>query len=164
MDSADIPFGPPSPDTPRQEQIPLVVPDEKPKGHAHLPNRCKATTKAGKPCGMPAMNKITEGYCLPHDPGVTKEIRAKLSAGFSIPRAHGMNPAIRRLRTPEEVMNYVEELINRWENGPGAVLTVETLDSLANLIRIQLSAIKEKANQKAGKKDKAPHAEWRDVG
>lgn len=162
MDSADIPFGPPASDTPPPEQIPLVVPDVTP-GRSRK-GKCIATTKAGTLCGMPAMNKVTQGYCLPHDPGVTKEQRLAINSGHSLPRAHGMDAHIRRLRTPEEIMDYVEELINRWEKGPGAVLTTETLDSLANLIRIQLTAIKEKANQKAGKKEKSAPATWRDVG
>lgn len=105
---------------------------------------------------------ITPGYCLGHDPGITIEMRREFAKGKGLVGDAG-KAGIRRLRTPDDIMAYVEELISKWEKGPGAALTVETLDSLANLIRIQLGAIKEKnAGKKSGKKDKP--AGWREVG
>lgn len=124
--------------------------------------KCKATTKAGLPCPMPAMGKVTPGYCVPHDPGITLEMRQEFAKGFGLP-GDQKAATLRRLRTPDDIMAYVEELLNKWEKGPGAALTVETIDCLANLLRIQLGAIKEKnAGKKGAKKDKP--VSWREVG
>lgn len=102
---------------------------------------------------------ITPGYCIGHDPAMTREIRQQNARGK---RLITDERKWRKMRTPDDIINYVEELLNKWEEGPGAVMTVETLESVANLLRVQLGAIKEKKGKKAEKKDKDPG--WREVG
>jgi hypothetical protein len=114
---------------------------------------CKGITKDGSPCPI-RLNRsyVTPGYCLGHDPGITKEMRQSFTKGFGLPGDQARASFRRRLRTPDEIMAYVEDLIEKWEAGPGAALTVETIDCLANLLRIQLGAIKEKGGSKKEKK------------
>lgn len=102
---------------------------------------------------------ITPGYCLGHDPGITIDMRREFAKGKGL-AGDAERANIRRLRTPEDIMAYVEELIGKWEKGPGASLTVETIDCIANLLRIQLGAIKEKG----GKKEKTKTLGWRASG
>lgn len=132
---------------------------------ASMSQPCKGVKADGTPCPMRlSRSYVTPGYCLGHDPGITKEMRALFSKGVGLPGDQARASMRRRLRTPDDIMAYIEELIHRWEDGPGATLTTDTLEVLANLLRIQLGAMKEKRELKAGKKEKAADPAWRDVG
>ena len=104
---------------------------------------------------------VTPGYCLGHDPGITLEMRQAFAKGKGLAGDATLRNI--RLRTVDDILIYVEGLIDEWRKGPGAALTVENIDSLANLLRIQLGAIKEKNAGKKGAKKEKPEG-WREVG
>lgn len=106
---------------------------------------------------MPAMGKVTPGYCIPHDPGITLEMRQQFGAGKGLPRLGNKI----KLSSAKDILEFVESLINDFsEKCPKSALTAEVIEVYANLARVALACVKEAG----GKKSKKTLEGWRDVG
>ena len=73
-------------------------------------------------------------------------MRQKFGAGQGLPRITGL----RKLRNPEDIMDFIEELIFKFEKTV-TDLNVDVVEVYCNLLRIQLSAIKEKSGKRSEK-------------
>lgn len=122
-----------------------------------MKEQCQGTTRAGGPCPVPCSNKVTPGYCIVHDPGITKEMRAEWSGSrhtykLKHPRIH--------LRTINQVIGWLEELANEFKL-LAPVITAEVMEVNIQLAKVVVSALKERDT---GEKSNKVPASWRETG
>lgn len=130
-----------------------------------MSEQCKGFVKAtGKQCTIPVAGKVTPGYCIAHDPGITKEMRAGwASRGGKLGQLTlALIRAKTQLRTPEQIIIWLENHVNKFENR-APVITSEVLEIYAKVAKVLLVAIETKAKVEAADKPAAPVG-WRASG